>query len=559
LREYINQDNTGPIPIEQWYKPQIEKYYEINSNGKFKVEVVFPKTPEGNVYQTTRKYDDWKNLNNDQTEGMVSKFNNWRKMASEVIEKVYADNESAFIDLKLLNLVYLVKSEEYSVENYSAFSFDIPFEFSSGNKVIFYGHVISTYALKVLLHESFHRIGSLVDNPEGFEGLPDRTTLEYFSSPRNMTWGHDIMYNKGFFPSENALYGAPPMLTIDRIFFEWIEPDEVLVLNKQNINGIKLKDVNKSLSEEERINKFYRAVKIMIHENFYLELDEYFLLEFRNGTYFDRNFYNIYEPAPHTGILIWHVKENTNLINRNRQDDHFIDLEVAVPYNGWYGNPIPVDNFPRNYQRPYSWRIEVNAAGDYDYYDDNSSDPPLPDGGVHRWELTDDSHTEWAPFYVRRNTLRSNFFTNTPIRDVVTNSFTNKTRPSSKDWDGYPTFISIKNMERVNDYMRVDVEYSGSVSSADNSMDKLVYKLEANYPNPFNPETVIKYTIPSEVHAEIAIANVLGQIVSILYDDIHPAGNYSILFNGSDLPSGIYLYSLKTREFKQTRKMILLR
>jgi len=97
-----------------------------------------------------------------------------------------------------------------------------------------------------------------------------------------MTWGYDIMYNKGFFPSENALYGAPPMLTIDRIFFEWIEPEEVLVVNKQDIKGIKLKDVNKSLTAEERSDKFYRAVKVMIKENFYREFDEYyiFILEF---------------------------------------------------------------------------------------------------------------------------------------------------------------------------------------------------------------------------------------------------------------------------------------
>jgi hypothetical protein len=564
LREYVNENNAGPVPVEFWYKAQIEQYYKLNSNGKFQVEVIFPKTPEGNVYQTTANYDDWKKLNNELTDGMVSKYNNWRKMAAEVMEKVYADNNNAFKDVKLMNFVYLVHKSEYSVDSYSAFSYDIPFEFTSGNTEIYNGHVITTYTLKVLLHESLHRIGSLADDPGGFEGLPDRTTLEYYDAPRNMTWGYDVMYNKGFFPSENALYGAPPMLTIDRMFFEWIEQDEVLEVNKQNILGIKLRDVNKSLTVEDKANKFYRAVKVMIRENFRDEFDEYFLLEFRNGTDFDRNFYNIYETEPHTGILIWHVKENTNLINRNRQDDHFIDLEVAVPYNGWHGNPIPDDNFPRNYQRPYSWRGEVNAAGDYDYYDDNSSELPLPDGGVHRWELTDDSHPEWTPFYVRRNTLRSNFFSDMPIRGVVTNTFMNTTRPSSKDWRGNPTFITIKNMKRINDYMTIDVEYILGVSSADNSNDILSYKLEANYPNPFNPETVIKYTIPSEVHVELVVTNVLGQIVTVLYDDMHPAGNYSVIFSakggdGSDLPSGIYLYSIKTKDYRETRKMVLLR
>jgi hypothetical protein len=297
----------------------------------------------------------------------------------------------------------------------------------------------------------------------------------------------------------------------------------------------------------------------MIHENYYQDFDEYFLLEFRNGTYFDRNFYNIYETEPHKGILIWHVKENTNLINRTRSDDHFIDLEVAVPYNGWYGNPIPNDDFPRNYYRPYIWREEVNAAGDYDYYDDNSSEPPLPDGGVHRWELTDDSHTEWAPYYVRRNTLRSNFFTDESIRGFVTNTITNVTRPSTKDWEGYPTFINIENIKRVDDYMTFDVYYSGGVLSANDSDNNLSYKLEANYPNPFNPETVIKYTIPSESHVEIVVDNLLGQKVAVLYDNVQAAGNHSVIFNGSDLPSGIYLYSLKSGNFLQTRKMMLVR
>ena len=557
LRESLDEDHLGPIPADFWYKEQMEKYYEINSNGKFQVEVIFPKTPEGRVYQTTRSYSEWIKFNDGETNGMVSRFNNWKKMATEVMEKLYLDNSRAFEDVKLINLVYLVSGEEYSVENYSAFSFDIPFDFFHGNILMYSGHIITTYTLKVLLHESFHRIGSFVDNPEGFEGLPDRTTLEHASAPKNMTWGYDIMYNKGFFPSENALYAAPPMLTLDRIFFEWIEPDEIFVVNNQNVKEIKLRDVNIPLSAEEKSNNFFRAVKVMIHENYYRDFDEYFLLEFRNGTYFDRNFYNIYETEPHKGVLIWHVKENTGLINRTRSDDHFIDLEVAVPYNGWYGNPIPNDDFPRNYYRPYSWREEVNAAGDYDYYDDNSSEPPLPDGGVHRWELTDNSHFEWAPYYVRRNTLRSNFFTDEPIRGTVTNTFSNNTRPSSRDWEGYPTFINIENIKRVDDYITVDVNYSGGVLSAEDPDNNFSYHLEANYPNPFNPETVIKYSIPVESHVEIEVTNLLGQKVAVLYDNVQAPGNHSVVFDGSDLPSGIYLYSLKSGDFIQTRKMLL--
>jgi len=561
LRDYVNMENTGPIPVDYWYKKQIEEYYRINSNGKYEVEVVFPKTADGKVFETIKSYSEWLKYNNGEKEGMVSKFNNWRYMASEVMGKVFEFDNSAFNDIALINFVYLVNDTEYSTDSYSAFSFDIPFTFTMNNSNIelYTGHVITTYTLKVLLHESFHRIGSMVGDPEGFEGLPDRTTLSFINSPKNMTWGYDVMYNKGFFPSENALYGVPPMLSTDRIFFEWIEPEEVLTINKKNMRGVKLSDVNLSLTEEKRDEGFYRIVKVMIHENFNDDLDEYFLIEFRNGTGFDRNFYNIYETEPHSGILIWHIKENTNILNRTRKYDNYIDLEVAVPYNGWNENPIPEDDFPRNYYRPYSWREEINAAGDYDYYDDSSSEPPLPDGGVHRWELTDDSHPEWAPYYVRRNTLRSNFFSSDSVRGIVTNTFSNSTRPSSKDWSGIPTYITIENIRKVDDYMMVDVLYTGGVSDVNDSNEKLTYNLEANYPNPFNPETTIKYSIAEESHVEIKITNLLGQTEAVLYNDIQTAGNHSIVFNGSDLSSGIYLYSIKSNDFKQTRKMLLLK
>lgn len=561
LRDYVNPENSGSIPVDFWYKNQIEDYYRINSNGKYEVEVVFPKTPDNKVFETNKSYDEWLNINKGEKDGLVSRYNNWKNMAAEVIEKVYTLDQSAFNDIALINFVYLVNNNEYSVDNYSAFSFDIPFTFTlnNSNTEIYTGHVITTYALKVILHESLHRIGSMVGEPDGFEGLPDRTTLSLLSFPENMTWGYDVMYNKGFFSSENALYGAPPMLTTDRIFLEWIEPDEVFVVNMSNVKGIKLKDVNQPLSDNERLDEFYRVVKVMIHEDYYNELDEYFILEFRNGTDFDRNFYNIYETEPHKGVLIWHVKENTNMINRTRQHDHHIDLEVAVPYNGWNDNPIPDDDFPRNYYRPYSWRSEINGAGDYDYYDDNSSNPPYPDGGVHRWELTDDSHPEWAPYYVRRNTLRSNFFTNEPVRGIITNTFSNNTRPSSKDWSGNPTYITIENITKVDDYMSLDVLYTGGVLDVHDSHKILTYNLEANYPNPFNPETTIKYSIPAESHVEIKITNLLGQTEAVLYNDIQSAGNHSIVFNGSDLSSGVYLYSLKSNDFIQTRKMLLIK
>lgn len=85
------------------------------------------------------------------------------------------------------------------------------------------------------------------------------------------------------------------------------------------------------------------------------------------------------------------------------------------------------------------------------------------------------------------------------------------------------------------------------------------YKLEQNYPNPFNPATNIKFTIPKPGNTSLKIYDILGRIVSVLLDDNLSAGSYSIIFNGSNLPSGFYIYVLRSREIILIKKMLLLK
>ena len=569
LRDYLSHPAHESIPVEKWYKAGIEEYFEFNSNGKFEVEVLFPKTRTGKVYETDTDYYQWVEENNNQVDNLVLGYGNWHKMATEVMMKLVRDDPNVFDNVKLINLIYLVPQNEFST-NITGLSPDGIFEFKNtdNNTRLYKGYVTLCANLNTVLHETLHRIGSLVDEPEGFEGLPDRSSKEFFDYPRNRTWGHDIMYNNGQFPSSNALYGYPPMLTTDRIFFNWIDQSEVLEIHHENKINVKLKDVNFPLSPDDKTNGFYRVAKVMIHENFKDELDEYFLVEFRNGTGFDRNFYNIYETQPHTGIFILHVKENTNMLNRSRNNDHFYDMEIAVPYNGWFGNPIPDDDFPRNYDRPADY-YKTNPAGDFDYYDDHSSPPYLPDGGVHLWETTDTTHSEWRPFYLRRNTLTTNFFSDDTIRGHVKNEMTNYTRPSTKDWEGNITNIAIKNIKRHNGYMSFDVYYNYSSTDIVNNHKIDEYSLENNYPNPFGGShaaysslTTIKYKIANRGKVKLEVFDVLGRRISKLVDKIQDKGEYTVTFsnniNNKKLPSGIYFYSLEVNNFRKVNKMILI-
>ncbi len=89
--------------------------------------------------------------------------------------------------------------------------------------------------------------------------------------------------------------------------------------------------------------------------------------------------------------------------------------------------------------------------------------------------------------------------------------------------------------------------------------------LSQNYPNPFNPTTTIKYAIPANAGGEthgcvsLRIYNVLGENIATLVNAKQSPGNYSVQFNASNLPSGVYFYTLRVGNFVATKKMILLK
>ena len=78
-----------------------------------------------------------------------------------------------------------------------------------------------------------------------------------------------------------------------------------------------------------------------------------------------------------------------------------------------------------------------------------------------------------------------------------------------------------------------------------------------NYPNPFNPTTMISYTLPIDSKVVIKVYDILGREVETLVSDFKTAGKYSVNFNASNLSSGIYFYSISAGNFHQTKKMIL--
>ncbi len=85
------------------------------------------------------------------------------------------------------------------------------------------------------------------------------------------------------------------------------------------------------------------------------------------------------------------------------------------------------------------------------------------------------------------------------------------------------------------------------------------FHLSQNYPNPFNSQTNIRYQLDKKANVEIAIYNVQGQMVRKWVRDQQVEGSYVIRFDAEDLPSGLYLYQIKTDDYTATKRMLLLK
>jgi uncharacterized lipoprotein YddW (UPF0748 family) len=108
--------------------------------------------------------------------------------------------------------------------------------------------------------------------------------------------------------------------------------------------------------------------------------------------------------------------------------------------------------------------------------------------------------------------------------------------------------------------MPSDVAEAPTASSVDGT-DAIAssYRLEQNFPNPFNPVTTIRYEIPESEFVTLAVFDITGRQVAVLENSVRPAGVHSVRFNGASLSSGVYIYRLQTNSVQLTGKMMLVK
>jgi len=139
-------------------------------------------------------------------------------------------------------------------------------------------------------------------------------------------------------------------------------------------------------------------------------------------------------------------------------------------------------------------------------------------------------------------------------------------------WFGF-SFMYIRDDEVTspiirNHILKDVIEWFENTANSDITGDETgaayAYKLGQNYPNPFNPTTTIKFSMKAKGHVSIKIYNVAGQLVKNLVDGVYEKGPHSVAWDGTNnlgakVASGVYFYKMETKDFSQTKKMVLLR
>ena len=136
-------------------------------------------------------------------------------------------------------------------------------------------------------------------------------------------------------------------------------------------------------------------------------------------------------------------------------------------------------------------------------------------------------------------------------------------------YEMFSTMLNIDDIQEVN--VKLDVVMSfyetGFVNIDSNSSHSKIptlFSLHQNYPNPFNPVTTLRYDLPEDGLVNITVYDMLGNVIKQLASEVQNSGHNSIQwdatnYQGQPVSAGVYLYSIDAGEFRQTKKMILLK
>jgi pectinesterase len=208
---------------------------------------------------------------------------------------------------------------------------------------------------------------------------------------------------------------------------------------------------------------------------------------------------------------------------------------------------------------------DVNAAWVFSgAWDPENEMPPvlqyasLPQPFLKQYDVTASPELKWIG--ACGATSYNVYFGLTPTPDFVGNQTQTSYSPGTlKSGRTYYWRVDAVNSEGIVTGNTWQFTVAGLVNVDEESTVPTTYALHQNYPNPFNPSTVIKYQVPASGLVVLKVYDVLGKEVATLVNAARAAGAYECTFNAANLPSGLYIYTLKAGNGLLTKKMLLVK
>jgi hypothetical protein len=251
-------------------------------------------------------------------------------------------------------------------------------------------------------------------------------------------------------------------------------------------------------------------------------------------------FYTQSWTVTHWGPHVFRVKADTldQVAETNEANN-----ALAIAYN------VPMPNYPPEF-------IWITPG----------AEPVYADTAVMlRWEAYDSLEVAYLTFlYVSGDT------SGCEGNPVPGGNRTENDGPDSLVWntrfmpDGWVYHVMVRVTDAANDtciYAPSPVIIRHAGVNDDHRMDGIPrqFYLGQNFPNPFNPVTELHYGMAMAGHVKLTVWDVLGREVAVLVDGVRSPGHYVVEFDGTNLPAGLYFYSLTVPEGTQSRRMMLLK
>lgn len=232
------------------------------------------------------------------------------------------------------------------------------------------------------------------------------------------------------------------------------------------------------------------------------------------------------------------------LIDKNKYGKFFedkMDLHQKIVYDMEKESNYTIVSIQRNNKTEVGILIDNNSSAVLEI---NFPDKPQD------YRLI--SHDDVVKMLVKANFLSKQESTSVSYRYVFSNDLcTNRFHP----------LLEISTKDRVY-YVSQDKKILKQLIKKDNQTslsDNDGGIIFQNYPNPFNPVTQIKFTLSDASHVKLEVFDMLGRRISLLLDETRQKGTHSVSFNGSDLPSGFYIYKVTTGSKSEAKKMLLVK